>query len=588
MRTDSMKNLKILFLLFLVAVLGSCASGNKVTQSSRTELNKKDAKKAYDYYLEGALLDFQDEYEKALIEYYQAMLYDSGSAQIYKAIARDLMRLQRYENAIEYLKKSYRKNSRDKETLNYLGEAYYNNKDFDESLFYYEKLFALDPYNPTVQNNLIYLYSNLKKEKKLLDFYRKLADLYPGEPRYVVQYAMALIRQRKLDEAQAVLEHLAGQDSAGTRIIGSGLEKSYMQESGEDYSDLNVLYILGTLHEMKKDTAAAINIYQKILKQDPQFEDALSHLYRIYRARQNWQGIEDTYLPLVKADSTNWQARLILSESLFFQEKFNDARKMLKPVLDQPDYRPAALELLGRIAFEKEQYDEAEKYFRSLTEENPDNRFGWIFLTVLYNRQEQYNKSIETLQDALSRHSDDPDLLGMYGATLSEMGRDRDALEPLKKALELNPDDPGNIASLAATYDKLQMWTKSDSLYEKYIGIFPENALLLNNYSYSLTERDVQLEKALDLAQKAIKIDPKNAAYLDTIGWIYFKMGNYHKALDYIKEAVADREESVEVIDHLAEVYYKLGQKDEARKYWEKALEKDPGNSEIRKKIQNL
>ena len=134
-----MKLLKIHLVTALTIVFLGCASSGKMNPSEQAEQERLRAEKAYDYYLEGAMLDFQDQYEKALIQYYQALLYDSSSAQINKAIARNLMRLQNYESAIIHLKKSYALNPKDKETLNYLAEAYYNVKKYRQSIIYYNK-----------------------------------------------------------------------------------------------------------------------------------------------------------------------------------------------------------------------------------------------------------------------------------------------------------------------------------------------------------------------------------------------------------------------------------------------------------------
>jgi tetratricopeptide (TPR) repeat protein len=132
------------------------------------------------------------------------------------------------------------------------------------------------------------------------------------------------------------------------------------------------------------------------------------------------------------------------------------------------------------------------------------------------------------------------------------------------------------------------MWQKSDSLYEVSIEKHPDNSLLLNNYSYSLSERGIQLEKALSMVKKALKSEPDNGAYLDTIGWIYYKMGDYKAAQDYIKKALQLRDDNPEVIEHLGDVYYKMNLLDEARINWEKALELDPQNIELKQKIDNL
>ena len=314
----------------------------------------------------------------------------------------------------------------------------------------------------------------------------------------------------------------------------------------------------------------------------------ITKLQRIYRKQRNWKGIEELYLPIVEKDSTNIEARIILSENYFLQQKNDKAKKYLIPVLKDDHFRPAALELLGRIEFEDENYAEALNYFTLLTQEYPDDKFGWIFSAIIYNRNNDYEKSVVTLQSGLNIFPNDTDLLGMYGNSLDQAGRSKDAIAPLKKVLSLDSTDVGALGSLAAVYDKLKMWNQSDSLYRVGLVHFPENALLLNNFGYSLCERGVMLDSAREMSEKALKLEPDNGAYLDTYGWINYRLGDYEKALEYIQKALKVHEDSAEVLEHLGDVYFKLGNKTESARYWRNALEKDPSNTQLEQKIRDL
>jgi tetratricopeptide (TPR) repeat protein len=99
-----MKWSKIFVFFSLLLIFTSCASTKAVKE--KTEAESKEHPLAVDHYLAGALYDFQDQYEKALLEYYQALLYDSTSSQILKAIGRNLIRTRRFESAKQYLERS--------------------------------------------------------------------------------------------------------------------------------------------------------------------------------------------------------------------------------------------------------------------------------------------------------------------------------------------------------------------------------------------------------------------------------------------------------------------------------------------------
>ena len=88
----------------------------------------------------------------------------------------------------------------------------------------------------------------------------------------------------------------------------------------------------------------------------------------------------------------------------------------------------------------------------------------------------------------------------------------------------------------------------------------PFDAQAYNNYAYSLAERNQNVQFALELAQNAIRLEPKSAPYLDTVGWIYFKLENYDEALKYIKESLSIDTENSTIQDHLNQVIKKKAQ----------------------------
>ena len=104
--------------------------------------------------------------------------------------------------------------------------------------------------------------------------------------------------------------------------------------------------------------------------------------------------------------------------------------------------------------------------------------------------------------------------------------------------------------NLALIYDITGEWAKSDEIYVDLISTDSTDAQAFNNYAYSLVERNQDYDLALELAKISIKLKPDSAPYLDTIGWIYFKLKDYDKAIKYIKESLAIDSESVVINEH--------------------------------------
>jgi Tfp pilus assembly protein PilF len=141
------------------------------------------------------------------------------------------------------------------------------------------------------------------------------------------------------------------------------------------------------------------------------------------------------------------------------------------------------------------------------------------------------------------------------------------------------------LSTLALIYDALKRWNDSDRLYEAALKVDANNHLLLNNYGYSLSVRGEQLPRALEMSKKALEQQPKNPSYLDTMGWVYFRLGNFDEAKKYIQDAINAGDASAEVNEHMGDVYFKLNDTAKAMEFWKKAVELDSTRESAKEKI---
>jgi tetratricopeptide (TPR) repeat protein len=177
--------------------------------------------------------------------------------------------------------------------------------------------------------------------------------------------------------------------------------------------------------------------------------------------------------------------------------------------------------------------------------------------------------------------------LSAYGFALSQLSENEEAVKYLKMALKIDPKNVNLLGQLGLIYNNLEMMAESDSIYEKALEIDSTNALVNNNYAYSLSERDLQLDRALKMIEIAMDADSSNSSYLDTYGWIFFKLQEYDKAYFYINKAIeADGEDNAVLLEHLGDVLFMQGKKDEALEYWNEAFELDSSNEKLKQKIE--
>ena len=121
----------------------------------------------------------------------------------------------------------------------------------------------------------------------------------------------------------------------------------------------------------------------------------------------------------------------------------------------------------------------------------------------------------------------------------------------------------------------------------KLIKLKPDNAHAYNALGYSLAERGAQLPEALKLIRKAVELSPEDPYIMDSLGWVYYRMGNFVEGLNYLNLAFAARPDP-EIAAHLGEVLWAKGAKDNAKDIWRFALEKDPDNDVLLETLQRI
>ncbi|MDQ3180686.1 MAG: tetratricopeptide repeat protein [Acidobacteriota bacterium] len=157
----------------------------------------------------------------------------------------------------------------------------------------------------------------------------------------------------------------------------------------------------------------------------------------------------------------------------------------------------------------------------------------------------------------------------------SQAKRGKEAVEAANQAhLVANGDDRKQIAKLTLATAQ-QMAGEYLSAEETLRGLLkqsPRNPIALNNLGYFLAERSEKLNEALEFINQALKIDPTNPSYLDSLGWAYFKLGKFDEAEKYLKDALRFDSTSATINEHLGDVYHQQGKLELAKSAWQKAL----------------
>ena len=560
-----MKRIWILSIIAILLALNACAFRSGVVKKAPVRQHKISFK-ARDHFLQGLYHQQEGQYDEALVEYYQALHFDSTSATIYRTIGQNYMLLGHYEMAESMLKKALRLDRNNPRTLNLLVECALRQGDNEKAARYLQAYLKLRPYDREARQMLLLLYQQKGDLNALRAQYKTMLRLYGAQKDVLMKLVQIDIKDNKFDAAARTARALLKLDSTDSR--------SY--------------FLLGLIKEQKMQTDSAQYYYARALKFKPAFSQALERLAFLFQTQKKWAALVPYLKRAIQADSTYEQGRLMLGETYFYLNRFDSAKAALKPLLQRPDVTSAVYELLGRIELNLKHYDKAKSYFKKLLARDAKNKMGWLLLAFTYSDMDSTLQAADIFKDLSQKYPDDALVWAFYGSTLQTLEKYDEAIAAFKKALTLQPDNENALAGLAVIYENRKQYTKCDSIYEIGIKRLPESAMLLNNYSYSLAERGKDLNKALKLAQKANQLEPNNAAYLDTYGWVLYKLGKYRQAADYIQKSIELRANSAVVIEHLGDVYKAMGQKEKALEYYRKAFDLKPDDKNLKKKIEEL
>ena len=215
---------------------------------------------------------------------------------------------------------------------------------------------------------------------------------------------------------------------------------------------------------------------------------------------------------------------------------------------------------------------------------HPSDPRGYLDAALAELNNENPLGAIKILEPVNNQFFNEFSIQYLLGSSYQQLEEYDKATIVLRQSLKIYPESRGARHTLAIASDALNYWNESDSLYEGLIASDTNDVQALNNYSYSLVERNIHLNKALEMAKKAIELEPDNAAYLDTIGWIYYKMDNIDKALSFIRKSVELDNNNAIVLEHLGDVLIAKNQIQEAIIYYLKALDIDKDNEILQQK----
>jgi tetratricopeptide (TPR) repeat protein len=485
-----------------------------------------------DHLLLGRLYRLNNDLQKAETEFKTAVKLQPGSEEAVTTLAYLYNELGDTSRAAQVLSE-IPDVARSAKLYSALGYTYEQQKQYKNAIDAYRHAIELDRDNLDAIRGLAQNLLNDGQIDAALEQYKVIADANPEDAQTYVRIAEIYQRQGKFDLA---LENLKKSES----MVQDSLEVPYriaaIYQALGRYDD--AVQVMKDL--LKKSEKADSNYTQGEKSNRALF---LERLGTIYRDQGNNQAANETFRQMIglggedNAERGYQQIIDTWREAKEWQKATDVAKEAVQKV---PKSRDLKMVLAAQEA-DMGDADKGLKEVRSLLKGNEDDRQVYITLAQMYTRLRRFNDSQQALDKA--------------------------------EQLSTKPDDKEYIWFLrGSTFEREKRYAEAEEQFKKVLASDAQHASALNYLGYMLADQNTKLEEALSYIKKAVELDPANGAYLDSLGWAYFRLGRYEQAEENLVKASQKINTDPTVHDHLGDLYQKTGRLKLAVTYWERAL----------------
>ena len=497
----------------------------------------------------------------------------------------------------------------------------------------YKEVYRLDPTDTESALWLARLYRLRNEHDKAEEVLRGLLKEDPENEAAVEQLTQLLLDEGKSEDAVSLLEGITGRNPSPTLLdlLGDAYsqnhdlpkaEEAYRKAADLDPSESSHLRGLGQTLLAEEKYSDALTVYQKLSDLMPDDADVYLRLGQIYRELNKLDLAEQSLLKARQYEPGS--PEVMYNEAMLYeaQGRYDDAIRVLSDAVTGlksgstvlPSRRRSLAILyqqLGQLYRDAQNFPAALNTYAELgTLGEEEDRRARILIIDTYRAEKNLPKALEAGKEAVAKYPSDPGIVTSNALLLGENGQTDEAVKILQEQLTKTPADRDtylNIAQvyerarrykeaeqaaltaealpgaprdnemtwfmLGAIYERQKFYDRAEVEFKKALAVNPRDAAVLNYYGYMLGDLGIRLDEAQSLVQRALKEEPNSGAYLDSLGWIYYRENKLADAEATLRKAVQFESHDATIRSHLADVYAKSGRMDLAATQWEKSLE---------------
>ncbi|MDX9787594.1 MAG: tetratricopeptide repeat protein [Desulfobacterales bacterium] len=568
MRTLWVGRIKRLAVTALIVGLFGCGSiPTRTNFSSEASVEERPSGAAYYLFTAAQLEKKNGALDRAIVLMKKAIEVDPQTSFLKYELAMLLLSQQDQEGALLVLEGVLEKVPPHIESLMMIGRINQSLNRMEAAQRAYERVIAVDPTREDVYVLLGKIYIDAGQLDKALSTYERLVAKYPAS--YLGYFFLGKILAEQGNVAAA--------------------EEKFLQtlELAPELEEPN--YELIKLYDKQGRLDKKLAVYEDILKKNPDNIEIMMELALFYQKGGKRNRANEILLNLGLRSETDRTVIPILARQYIEQEAFDDAAVLLEGMLKGAPESSDIHYLLGVTQDERQDKTAAIGYLGKV---KPSSRFyqnAVVHMAFIFQELGDIPEAIAVIKAALSTIAPNSELLLYFGSFYEETENYDEAEAAFLKGLEIDPDNANIHFRMGVLYDKRGNRKACIEEMKKAIALDPKHAGALNYLGYTYAEMGIELDQAETLALRAMESQPDDGYITDTLGWVYYKKGQFEKAVNVLEAAVSLVPEDPIILEHLGDAYLKVNNKKKAIELYERSLLKENKNQQaIKEKIRFL
>lgn len=466
----------------------------------------------------------------------------------------------------------------DKENIWYLttlAGLYYQEKNIDSAIIFYERAVKLFPEKENLQLTLGNLYSEDKKYDKANLIFESFDNKYGVNETSTISSIKNLMAENKYDEAM----------NKTLKLL-------------KDYPD-EILYngILADIYRGRGDKEKAMEVYNKLLEKNPDNPQIQLSLCDFLITEKNYSELFSLLDKVILNNNVERENKFSLMAKIVEIPDLNkdwEEKLIISLMVFEANYKGDNLVQLLRpeLLIKENKLSDAAARLEAIIKENSENYYAWEKLLIVYLQEKDYKKLLEKGEECATKFNTSFPAKLLYANGALESGKYTIALEELKKAEILAADNKENLVQVltmrADVYYRMKDYIKAFETFKTAIKADDNDLTVVNNYAYYLAEQNSNLKEAEEMAKRVIEKEKGNPTFLDTYGWVLYKRGKLQEAAKIIEEAInIGKNTDAVMYEHLGYILKKQKKCAEAIKNWNIAIKFDSSKTNLLKEIED-